>query len=130
MRDGRTLNEQIIVHNENLAGGGASVMPSLGGIATARNDIDCQYRPYLRFGLRSDVILTLDIEVSMDNTTYTVDQTLVTVANTWFHVYDLPSPRNQTGFYLLGANFVRFKITNNTGGATTSLNFFGAVRNK
>lgn len=129
MRNSDTLDEQVWTTTENLNTGASRIISVL-GLATFQASANCVTRPYLRFGLYADRVLTLDIMVSMDNATFRVDQTLLTTAGKWFHVYDLQSPRNQSGFFVLGSNFVQMRLSNASGINTATLEFLAAIRNK
>lgn len=110
---------------------GTNVLMHLGGPGGSQAVGDCLRRPYLRFGIYADQVLTLDIEVAQAvGGPWTVDQTLLTVANVWFHVYDLPAPRNRTGFYVLGSSYVRLRVTNASGTDTTVFEFTAEIRNE
>lgn len=130
MRDAKSLNEQLWEWTDNINTGANLIIPVssiAGGVAQA----DCQYRPLLRFGLYADQPLTLTVEVAMvTGGVFTVDQTLVTIANAWHHVYDLPAPQNATGFFVLNANWVRIRLANASGTNTTVLQFQAGLRNR
>lgn len=128
MRDGQNINEQVWDSTTDLATAANRILAT-NEVAGAAGAVDCMYRPYLRFGLFADQVLTLTIEVSLDDLTYTVDQTLVTVASTWFHAYDLPAPRGANGYYVVDANYVQLRIANASGTDTTVLYFHAAIRN-
>lgn len=127
---GRARQEISCSYNGNingqlLAAGNALVSPGGGGIAP---EIDCRSFPYCRLFLYADQIIRLDIEMSPDNTAWYVAEVLaMPAANVHTDVYDLMAPRGQTGIYVIGAPWVRFRLTNTGAVATLNLRFHATL---
>jgi len=128
-----TGRSQIFCHWLSIAqlNNGANRIMQLGSDAGPRTVQTSLYMPYLTFSLYADQPLTLDIETSVDNVapTWRVAHTLVSLANTYMTPYDLPDPKNKTGWIVIGAPQVRIRLTNNSGVNTAVLEFFASLTN-
>lgn len=114
---------------------GANRLLRLGGGETVASPItvgDVRNTPNLRFSFFADVILTFELEESFDQTftagLFHVSTSLIVTANTYMTVYDLPAPRNETGFLTLTRPYLRVRLTNNGAAPSTVLRCWVSVR--
>jgi hypothetical protein len=127
-----TGRSQLFQHWQSVAqlNNAANRLIRLGSDNGARIIAVTLFMPYLTFSLYADRALTLDIETATDNVNWRIAHTLVTLANTYMTPYDLPDPKNKTGWLVIGAPQMRIRLTNNSGVNTAVLEFFASLTNQ
>lgn len=126
-----TGRSQIFQHWQSVAqlNNGANRIVALGSDVGGENVQVALYMPYLTFSLYADQILRLDIETSVNNVAWRVVHTLTSIAAVIMTPYDLPDPKNKTGFVVIPAPQVRLRLTNASGVNTAVLEFFASLTN-
>lgn len=126
-----TGRSQLFVHWHTVANlnNGANRLIGMGSDAGPIVNFSTLHMPYLTFSLYADQILRLDIETSVNNVAWRVVHTLTSIAAVIMTPYDLPDPKNKTGFVVIPAPQMRIRLTNASGVNTAVLEFFASLTN-